>query len=96
MAYTLRHVLQARRDVLMPPPWLAATELIAGFQVGASGSRCSLVLGKIGRSAARLRCFSLCCTRKAFNPFLVIAVERTGILTPEFLEKVGALLRLLG
>jgi hypothetical protein len=40
--------------------------------------------------------FSLCRARKAFNPFLVIAVERTGILVPELFEEVGALLRLLG
>ena len=40
--------------------------------------------------------FSLCRARKTFNPFLVIAVERTGILVPELLEEVGALLRLLG
>jgi hypothetical protein len=39
---------------------------------------------------------SLCRTRKAFDPFLVIAVERTGILPPEFLKKERALLRLLG
>ena len=34
--------------------------------------------------------------RKAFDPLLVIAVERTGILAPEFFKEEGALLRLLG
>ena len=46
-------------------------------------------------SAPRLCGFSFCPARKAFDPFLVIAIERTGILAPQFLEEEGALLRLL-
>jgi hypothetical protein len=47
-------------------------------------------------SAPRLSGFSFSLARKAFDPFLVIAVERTGILAPDLLEEEGALLRLLG
>jgi hypothetical protein len=38
-------------------------------------------------SAPRLCGFSFCPARKAFDPFLVIAVERAGILAPQFLEE---------
>ena len=34
-------------------------------------------------------------SRKAFDPFLVIAVERTGMPAPDLLKEEGALLRLL-
>jgi hypothetical protein len=70
--------------------------LVNSSRSGPRARAAAWVLGsKIGRSAARLRCFSLCCTRKAFNPFLVIAVERTGILPPELLEEERPLLRFL-
>src|SRR4051794_32822519 len=36
------------------------------------------------------------CARKAFDPFLMITVERAGMLVPEFVEEEGALLRLFG
>src|ERR1700691_1211921 len=49
---------------------------------------CLISFDRVGRP-------SLSRARKAFNPFLVIAVERTGILPPEFLEEEGALLRFL-
>lgn len=48
------------------------------------------------RSGRRIRHFRLGGTGEAFDPVLVIAVERTGMLTPELLEEEGALLRFLG
>jgi hypothetical protein len=51
---------------------------------------------KLGRSGFRLGGFRLGRARKTFYPFLVIAVERTGMLATDLLEEEGALLRLLG
>src|SRR5947208_16839031 len=43
-------------------------------------------------SSCRLRHFGLRCAGEAFDPFLVIAVERAGMFAPELLEEPGALL----
>jgi hypothetical protein len=47
-------------------------------------------------SVRRFRHFRLCGAGEAFDPVLVIAVEGTGMLSPEFLEEKGTLLRFLG
>src|SRR4051794_8999391 len=43
-----------------------------------------------------VRDFRLRCAGKAFDPFLVITVECTGMLAPEFLKEPRALLRFFG
>ncbi|CAG6398483.1 hypothetical protein SCOCK_70167 [Actinacidiphila cocklensis] len=47
-------------------------------------------------SGRGFRDLSFCGTGETFDPVLVIAVERAGMLVAEFLEEEGALLRFLG